>query len=82
MGIITKSPKNYSSARAIKLSDNVFNLLEQYRNYWLNLRTDLSDYWKPFIEITLTDGSKQIVRNERLFIKDDTTPMNPDSLMP
>ncbi len=80
MGIITKSPKNYSSARAIKLSDNVFNLLEQYRNYWLNLRQELSGYWKPFIEITLTDGSKQIVRNERLFIKDDTTPMNPDSL--
>lgn len=80
MGIITKSPKNYSSARVIKLSDNVFNLLEQYRNYWLNLRQELSGYWKPFIEITLTDGSKQIVRNERLFIKDDTTPMNPDSL--
>lgn len=80
MGIITKSPKNDSSERTIKLSDMVFSLLEQYRNYWLKLRDDLTGYWKPFIEITLADGSKKTVRNDRLFIKDDTTPMNPDSL--
>lgn len=80
MGIITKSPKNDSSERTIKLSEMVFKLLEQYRSYWLKLRDELTGYWKPFIEITLADGSKKTVRNDRLFIKDDTTPMNPDSL--
>ena len=38
------------------------------------------DRWEHFITITLSDGSKQSVKNDRLFIKDDTTPMNPDSL--
>ena len=38
------------------------------------------DAWKPFIEIKLADGSTKTVRNERLFIKDDSTPMNPDSI--
>lgn len=32
------------------------------------------------IEITLADGSKKWVQNDRLFVKDDSTPMNPDSL--
>ena len=72
MGIITKSPKNDSSERTIKLSDMVFKLLEQYRSYWLKLRDDLTGYWMPFIEITLADGSRKTVRNDRLFIKDDT----------
>ena len=62
------------------LSDMVFELLEDYRNYWLKLREELEGYWQPFIEITLIDGSKKTIPNERLFIKDDSTPMNPDSL--
>lgn len=80
MGIITKCPKNDASHRTIKLSDMMFSLLEEYHNYWLKLREDLADKWQYFIEIKLADGSVKNIRNDRLFIKDDSTPMNPDSL--
>lgn len=80
MGIITKSPKNETSYRTVKLSSMMFDLLRDYQQYWQKLRTDLSDRWNYFIEITLADGSTKTVRNDRLFIKDDSTPMNPDSL--
>lgn len=58
----------------------MFSLLEEYHNYWLKLREDLADKWQYFIEIKLADGSVKNIRNDRLFIKDDSTPMNPDSL--
>ena len=80
MGIITKSPKNETSYRTVKLSSMMFDLLRDYQQYWQKLRKDLDDHWNYFIEITLADGSKKSVRNDRLFIKDDSTPMNPDSL--
>ena len=41
---------------------------------------DLGDDWQNMIEITLADGKTQTVINDRLFIKDDSTPMNPDSV--
>ena len=80
MGIITKSPKNATSYRTVKLPEFVFDLLREYQAYWNKLRNDMLDRWEHFITITLADGSTQTVRNDRLFIKDDTTPMNPDSL--
>ena len=80
MGIITKCPKNDTSQRTIKLSSDIFELLREYHVYWINMRRDLTDKWQYFIEITLADGTKKTVRNERLFIKDDSTPMHPDSL--
>lgn len=58
----------------------MFELLREYKLYWENLRTAMLDRWHPFIEIKLADGSVKTVRNERLFIKDDSTPMNPDSI--
>lgn len=80
MGIITKSPKNDTSFRTIKLSDMMFDQLREYRQYWRKLRKDMCDCWQNTIEIILVDGRKQIVMNDRLFIKDDSTPMNPDSV--
>lgn len=80
MGIITKSPKTNSSSRTIKLADCVFELLLRYKSEWDKIRKALDDRWKYNIEITLSDGSKKIIHNDRLFIKDDSTPMNPDSL--
>nr|WP_296572969.1 site-specific integrase [Ruminococcus sp.] len=80
MGIITKSPKNATSYRTVKLPEFVFDLLREYQAYWNKLRNDMLDRWEHFITITLADGSTQTIRNDRLFIKDDTTPMNPDSL--
>lgn len=80
MGIITKSPKNKTSYRTIKLSEFMFDLLREYRQYWLKLRSDTLDRWCHFITIKLADGSTKTVRNDRLFIKEDSTPMNPDSI--
>lgn len=80
MGIITKCPKNDTSQRTIKLSSDIFELLREYHEYWFNMRRDLADKWQYFIEITLADGTRKTVRNELLFIKDDSTPMHPDSL--
>ena len=80
MGIITKSPKNETSYRTIKLSEIVFDLLREYQAYWNKLRNEMIDRWEHFITITLADGSTQTVINDRLFIKEDSTPMNPDSL--
>ena len=80
MGIITKSPKNATSYRTVKLPEFVFDLICEYQTYWNKLRDDMFDRWEHFITITLADGSTENIRNDRLFIKDDTTPMNPDSL--
>ena len=80
MGIITKSPKNETSYRTVKLSEMMFDLLREYQTYWNKLRCDMCDLWHYFIDITFADGSKKSVRNDRLFIKEDSTPMNPDSL--
>lgn len=80
MGIITKCPKNDTSQRTIKLSSDIFKLLHEYHEYWISMRRDLADKWHHFIEITLADGTKKTVRNKRLFIKNDSTPMHPDSL--
>lgn len=44
------------------------------------MRSDMLDRWQYFIEITLADGTKKNIRNDRLFIKDDSTPMHPDSI--
>lgn len=80
MGIITKCPKNETSVRTVKLSESMFSVLTEYRAYWLKLREDMADRWQEQILITLADGSKKLIPNERLFIKDDSTPMHPDSL--
>lgn len=80
MGIITKSPKNETSYRTVKLSEFMFDLIREYQQYWLKLRSDMLDRWCHFITIKLADGSTKTVRNDRLFIKEDSTPMNPDSV--
>ncbi|MBR1382400.1 MAG: tyrosine-type recombinase/integrase [Ruminococcus sp.] len=80
MGIITKSPKNDTSFRTIKLSETMFDQLRSYRQHWQQQRQYLEEIWQDTILITLADGSQQLVPNDRLFIKDDSTPMNPDSV--
>ncbi|WP_303789348.1 tyrosine-type recombinase/integrase [Ruminococcus flavefaciens] len=80
MGIITKSPKNDTSYRTIKLSDTMLDQLREYQQYWQKRRTELDDYWHDEIQIILADGSTQTVPNDRLFTKVDSTPMNPYSV--
>lgn len=80
LGIITKDTKTSSSQRTITLPDNIFPLLNEYKEYWKDLKYKMGDLWQDEITITYIDGKKEVVENDRLFIKDDSTPMNPDSL--
>lgn len=80
MGIITKSTKNISSERTISLPDAAFKILREYRKHWEEMRDILGDLWQEKIEVTYVDGKKEYIDNDRLFVKDDSTPMNPDSL--
>lgn len=80
LGIITKDTKNVTSERTIKLPDNAFKLLSEYRKYWLEMKFKMGDLWQSQIIVTYIDGKQELVNNDRLFIKDDSTPMNPDSL--
>lgn len=80
LGIITKCPKTDTSERTIKLAKNLFDVLEKHRAYWLHFRSNMQDRCHDTIEITLVDGTKKWIPNDRLFIKDDSTPMHSDSL--
>ena len=80
MGIVTKCPKTESSVRTIKLAECVFDVLREYRKEWLFMKKVLYETWQSEIEITLVDGSKKKIPNDRVFIKEDSTPMHPDSI--
>lgn len=80
MGIITKGTKNISSERTIGLPETAFKILKEYRLHWEEMRDILGDMWQDRIEVTYVDGKKEYIDNDRLFVKDDSTPMNPDSL--
>lgn len=80
LGIITKDTKNSTSTRTIKLPPEAFTLLSDYQDWWLELRNAVGDRWQYQIEITYTNGKRERIENDRLFIKDDSTPMHPDSL--
>ncbi|MEA5039020.1 MAG: tyrosine-type recombinase/integrase [Clostridiaceae bacterium] len=80
MGIITKDTKNCSSARTIKLPLEAFQLLRDYKNWWSDFQVAMGNKWLFRIEVVYANGKKEFIDNDRLFIKDDSTPMNPDSL--
>lgn len=80
LGIITKDTKNATSERTIRLPDAAFETLSEYRSHWLYMQTAMGDLWQHKITITHIDGKKEVVDNDRLFIKDDSTPMHPDSI--
>lgn len=80
IGIITKDTKNASSERIIKISDDCIDILSEYRNWWLDVRTKMGSMWQYNITILDRNGKESIIENDRLFIKDDSTPMHPDSI--
>ena len=80
MGIITKDTKNITSERTIKLPNIAFELLTEYRKWWFEMRSNMGDMWQNKITVTFADGKQEVVENDRLFIKDDSTPIHPDSL--
>lgn len=79
MGIITKDTKNESSERTIKLPDDAFVILRNYKKYWRALKFSMGTMWHNKIEIINYDGKKEMVVNDRLFIQENSNPMNPDS---
>ena len=63
-GIYTDTPKTESSVRYIKVPMNVIDVLKEYRNEQEGERDRLGDKW---------------VETDRLFVKWDGSPMNPQS---
>ena len=57
-GIKQEGTKNASSEQTIKLSANMFAVLEEYRAHRLWMRDAMQDRWEDLIEITLADGTK------------------------
>lgn len=80
LGVITKDTKTLSSVRAIKLPDEAFQLLEEYKSWWEETQKNMGNLWHYNIEVTYVDASKSAIPNDRLFIQNNSTPMNPDSL--
>lgn len=66
VGIVEVPTKNDESVRAVKLPPFMFELLGQYKKWWLEQRLANGDKWK---------GEK-----ERLFIQEDGKPINPDTI--
>lgn len=64
-GIFTKSPKNETSARTIKLPEHAFDMLKDYRKWQLQCRLRMGDRWKDC---------------DRLFTQADGSPIHPDSI--
>jgi integrase len=78
--VITKGTKNISSDRVIKLPDYMFSVLKEYKAWQNAIRLKIGDYWKENIILTLADGKKETVKNDRIFTQEDGTPIFPDSL--
>ena len=65
-GIMEVPTKNEDSVRAVKLPPFMFELLNAYKKWWTMQRLANGDRWK---------GEKQ-----RLFIQEDGSPLNPDTI--
>lgn len=65
-GIMEVPTKNEDSVRAVKLPPFMFELLNAYKKWWTMQRLANGDRWK---------GEKQ-----RLFIQEDGSPINPDTI--
>jgi len=65
-GINEVPTKNESSKRAIKLPAHVFDMLVDYQRWWNELRFKNDDQWRG--------------QDNRLFVQDDGTPINPDTI--
>jgi integrase len=64
-GIFTKETKTESSVRTIKLPNQAFDLLKEYRVWQLEQRFMIGDRWEDC---------------DRIFTKWDGTPLHPDSV--
>ncbi|MFY9175139.1 MAG: tyrosine-type recombinase/integrase [Peptococcia bacterium] len=80
LGIICKDTKNKSSNRVMKVTEEVLDFLTEYRTWWLTGRLKVGDRWHNVIEVKDAKGTIELRKNDRLFVQEDGTPMNPDSV--
>ena len=66
MGVVEVGTKNESSMRAIKLPGIMFDVLREYRVWWLGRRLINGDKWQGQLE--------------RVFIRDNGLPLSPDTV--
>ena len=66
LGIFETTTKNESSKRPIKMPQFIFEILKQYKAWWLEQKIKNGDRWKG--------------ESERLFIQDDGKPIHPDTI--
>lgn len=62
-GMVECPTKNDSSMRTIRLPQLIFDLLEEYRDFWLELRTNCGDKWEGDDWIFIQDTGKPIAPN-------------------
>lgn len=80
LGVITKDTKNVSSNRVIKLPDDMFAVLKEYKAWQNAIRLKIGDYWHEEIELIHADGSKEAIKNDRVFTQENGLPIFPDSI--
>lgn len=80
LGVITKGTKNISSNRVIKLPEDMFFVLKEYKAWQNSIRLKIGDYWHDEIKVTYADGSKEITKNDRVFTQENGLTIFPDSI--
>ena len=65
IGLITKEPKTEKSKRTIKICSYLNDILIEYKNYYMNEKARLGDYFHD---------------NDRLMILDNGNPINPETI--
>lgn len=80
MGIITKTTKNKKSFRTTDIDESCAMILKKYRTWWLEERLKMKDIWPEYITIKDVNGHTKQVKNDRLFVQNDGTPIFPDSI--
>jgi len=82
-GIITKEPKNNSSKRALKLPQEVFRILTEYRQWQMKERLKCGSEWHSNIKVQFISGNSfmtKSVNNNRIFTTDDGNQISPDTI--
>ena len=65
IGLITKEPKTEKSKRTIKICSYLNDILIEYKNYYMNEKARLGDYFHD---------------NDRLMVLDNGNPINPETI--
>jgi len=82
-GLITKNPKNESSIRAMKLPNEVFSMMNEYRIWQAHEKLKNGDRWKHILNIKMPHSFGYHIdemKNDRIFTTDDGGLISPDTI--